>query len=209
MPAEPLRYRLRIMLVGLVLLGVLLWRTDGFTSYTYEGSRRAAVARTPAALSDWSLQTDSGALQSLHDFEDELLLVDFIYTRCPTLCQTLGSRYQRWQSRLISSGNERLRLISISIDPEFDTPARLARYRERYGGRTARWDILRPVDAATLAAIKAETGLQVIVDPVFGFAHSDALHVIRQGRLTRIVDDDDPLLDSLVDGTAALPATPP
>ncbi len=189
--------------IGIVLAGslvtALLWeRTAGFSAFTYETLRRVEVAREPAPVSDWRLQDAQGDLVRLSDWRDQTLLVGFIYTQCPSFCVALGSRYEQLQRVLQTGTASDVRLLSISIDPEQDTPARLAAYRRRHGGLQASWTVARPADAQVLDDLIRETGLRVIPDGLGGFAHSESLHWIRNGRLVRISDWRDPELEKLI-----------
>ena len=86
--------------------------------------------------------------------EDRPVMVNFIFTSCPTICPVLTSSFASVQKSLDSSGAMRPRMISISIDPAFDTPGRLLDYSRRYGA-TDDWyfltghqeDILRVLQA--------------------------------------------------------------
>lgn len=191
-------YSLRALAVAAVMAGLLVGRTDGFSGFTYESLRQSSVALNPVPLSDWPLEDGTGKLVSLSDFANEVLLIDFVYTRCPTVCRTLGSRYQQLQRIIDEEGLQNTRLLSISIDPEFDTPKRLTQYRKVHGGASGSWIVARPTDNAILADILAQTGLRVIPDPLWGLAHSDAVHIVSDGRLKRIEAFDSERLESLM-----------
>ena len=60
---------------------------------------------------------------------DGPLLLQFIFTTCPAVCPVLAGTFGKARDRLPDG----TRLISISIDPEHDTPARLADYARRFG----------------------------------------------------------------------------
>lgn len=62
---------------------------------------------------------------------DKPLIVNFIFTTCTTICPVLSATFSQVQSAL-GDGAEDVRMISISIDPEEDTPERLRAYAERY-----------------------------------------------------------------------------
>jgi protein SCO1/2 len=59
------------------------------------------------------------------------VVLDFVYTSCTTICPVLSQTFTRLQDKL---GSERatVHLVSISIDPEEDTPARLTAYAKRF-----------------------------------------------------------------------------
>jgi protein SCO1/2 len=62
---------------------------------------------------------------------DEAVIVNFIYTTCTTICPVTSQVFSALQTRLEAHGLK-ARLISISIDPEQDTPKVLADYAKRF-----------------------------------------------------------------------------
>jgi len=187
------------MALALCLMSGLLWqRTAGFSAFTYETLRQTQAVRQQPPVSDWQLQDDQGDLVRLSDWDDQVLLVNFIFTRCTSVCMPLGARYGQLERAMQAAGSNSVRLLSVSIDPAHDTPERLAEYRSRFGGARTSWTIARPADEQTLSTLISETGLRVIPDPIGGFAHSDSLHWIRDGRLVRISAWTDPELEGLL-----------
>jgi len=71
---------------------------------------------------------------------DTPVVVNFIYATCTTICPVLSAGYLNLQSRLAQS-NKSPRLISITIDPENDTPRLLKEYLHRYRAKPG-WDFL-------------------------------------------------------------------
>ena len=63
------------------------------------------------------------------------LLLNFVFTSCTSICPVMSSVFSQVQSRLDNLG-KRARLISISIDPEYDTPVRLKAYAEQFSAGT-------------------------------------------------------------------------
>ncbi|MBN0987531.1 SCO family protein [Amphritea pacifica] len=64
---------------------------------------------------------------------DKPVLVNFIFTTCPTICPVLSSTFSIVNREL--AGVENLSMISISIDPEEDTPEALQRYAKKFEAR--------------------------------------------------------------------------
>ena len=62
---------------------------------------------------------------------DEVVLVDFIYATCTTICPVLSAGFSSLQRKLAPEGKTP-RLVSISIDPDHDTPAIMKEYLQRY-----------------------------------------------------------------------------
>ena len=71
---------------------------------------------------------------------DTPVVVDFIYGTCTTICPVLSAGFINLQNK-VSSSNQTVRLVSITIDPENDTPKVLKEYLKRYRAK-AGWDFL-------------------------------------------------------------------
>jgi protein SCO1 len=59
---------------------------------------------------------------------DRLVVMDFVFTTCTTVCPVLSAIFARVQGRLGDRLGPEVRLVSISVDPTRDTPARLKAY---------------------------------------------------------------------------------
>lgn len=68
------------------------------------------------------------------------VVVDFIYGTCTTICPVLSAGFVNLQGRL-AAANQKVRLVSITIDPENDTPKVMKEYLKRYRAKPG-WDFL-------------------------------------------------------------------
>lgn len=81
---------------------------------------------------------------------DEPIVLQFIFTSCETVCPTLTAMTAMAQEDLRAQ-DEDTRIVSISIDPNHDTPERMAAYAERFGAKgdwrflTGSWEDIRTV----------------------------------------------------------------
>lgn len=185
---------MRTLLASLVLVlsgGVALsTATDHFRAFTTEAARRIAVLEHPVDVPAVSLETETGARLDLAAFRGKWLLVDFVYTRCPTYCTTLGSEFAQLQSSLaLPLAQHKVQLLSVSFDPEHDTPQRLAEYLQRFRTSDSGWLAARPVDQDGLALLEKSFGITVIPDSFGGYTHNAAIHLVDpHGRLVEIFD---------------------
>ena len=116
---------------------VFWWGTDGFTAFTAETARRVEILRSPRALPDVTLEDQNGKIFRLKDYQGKLLAVDFIFTRCTTLCRSMGMIFKQIRDLVPEESLGRdFVLISISFDPEHDDPA--VRRRQRPQGHAVR-----------------------------------------------------------------------
>ena len=108
--------------------------------------------RTPRATSsgcrpsgrrlDFALTSQDGATVALRDFRGRVLAVAFIYTSCPDVCPLLTEKMAQVQDELGPDFGPRVAFVSITVDPENDTPAALKAYAESHGANLAGWSFL-------------------------------------------------------------------
>jgi protein SCO1 len=77
-------------------------------------------------------------------YQGKALLVNFIYTQCPLpeFCPLLSSNFARLQDLVNERFPGQVHLLSVSIDPEHDTPDVLRDYAGRYSGDLSNWSFL-------------------------------------------------------------------
>lgn len=176
------------------VLGLLTWWhiTLGFSAFTWEAYRRIQVEHRPVPVPTVDLQADHGGLFSLDDLRNKVVVVNFIYSRCRTLCRYSGTVYARLLTALSANNwQDRVQLISISLEPAYDTPMRLMDYKSRYRSRTAtNWIVARALSQADQQFLLSTFGVVSIPDEFGGIQHNAAIHIIdHDGQLVRIVDD--------------------
>lgn len=188
-------------LVTALGVGVLWWGTDGLTAYTAESARRVEVLRAPRPLPSARLEDQHGREFGLDEYRGRLLAVEFIYTRCDTICLALGMAFKQIRERVPKQALGRdFALLSISFDPVRDDPPSMRRYAQTFGADGTHWRIARVRDAAELAALLDSFGIVVIDDGRGGFEHNAAIHLVgRDGRLAEIRDLDEiiPFVDRI------------
>ncbi len=95
-----------------------------------------ALGRVP----DFHFTTQDGKTLSRADLLGKVWVVDFFFTRCPGPCPLMSSRMAEISRELTKA--EDARLVSISIDPEHDTPEVLTEYATRFQVDPKRWIFL-------------------------------------------------------------------
>ena len=186
------RTALATAVVLLAGAGAFLAETEGLRAFTSESARRLAVARAPRPLPSVVLRDDRGERLHLPN-PGRPMLVDFVYTSCPTLCVTLGASFARIQERLGEAGvPPAVQLLSVSFDPARDDAPALRAYAEAHGADPTRWRVVLPESEADLRTLLEAFGIVVIPDGEGGFVHNAALHLVdRGGRLAAILDPDE------------------
>lgn len=92
-------------------------------------------------LTDAELLNQDGRKVKLSDFRGSVLVVNFIFTSCPDSCPLLTSQMAKIQNRFVRSAPS-IQLLSISVDPNVDTPQVLKTYAEGYKADHKLWSFL-------------------------------------------------------------------
>ena len=100
--------------------------------------------RLPAIgpASDFTLTSQDGARVSLRDFRGKVVAVAFIYTSCTDVCPILTDIMARVQNKLGPAFGPRIAFVSITVDPERDTPDVLKQYAQNFGVNLNGWAFL-------------------------------------------------------------------
>lgn len=174
-----------IVITGLLILWI---STDGGRAYTVEEARRLEVRENPRPIPNWRLQNQDSEIIALHDFRNQFIVIDFIYTSCPSVCLILSSSLKELQKDFSSElEKNHLRLLSISFDPEKDTPQKLREHLSHFSANLKYWMAARPTSSSHKEAILDFFKVIVIPDEYGGYTHSAGYHVIDPaGRLVAI-----------------------
>ncbi|QJC57117.1 SCO1 protein [Polaromonas vacuolata] len=173
------------------------WLTHDYQVWTAEGARRLEVALNPVASPAVMLDGPGLRPQLLsHYLADgkSITLLDFVYTRCQTVCLSLGSVYQQMQAQLqqasLNSGQDQhVKLLSISFDGEHDNPKILKAYAARMNAETSLWRFARVANALENQRLLDAFEVVVVADDRGEFEHNAALLLIdEKGNLMRIFD---------------------
>lgn len=182
--ARGIALTLMACLLASAATGVVLFETTGgLAHWTFEDRRRALAREGQLSA---PLLADASA--PVH----EIRIVDFIYTRCPTVCRVLGTEFQRLQQLIIATPQSPVRLLSVSIDPEHDGPVELRGYARTYGAQPPIWQVVASASLDENQRLRRSLGVVVIPDGMGGLSHNSALHLVdRDGRLLAIFDHAD------------------
>ncbi|HKO58182.1 MAG TPA: SCO family protein [Thermoanaerobaculia bacterium] len=103
---------------------------------TVAAAARPAPGTIPAPnLPDITVQTQDGTTVPFADLiRDRTVAINFVFTSCTTICPLMGTSFGRVQDLLGDQAKD-VALISVSIDPEHDTPAKLTAWSKRFGVR--------------------------------------------------------------------------
>ena len=114
-------------------------------------ARRTASYVAPDVI---LVRSDGARVSFAHELDDgRPVLLDFIYTSCTTICPVMSQTFAEVQKRL-GRDAAKVKMVSVSIDPEEDTPARLTEYAKRYQAG-AQWSFYTGTTEASVATQRA------------------------------------------------------
>lgn len=121
---------------------------------------------------------------------DQIYVADFFFTSCPTICPVMKKEMLRVYAKF--ENEDRLVILSHTIDPEYDTVGLLNDYAARLGVASNRWKFLTGKDKDYVYDL-AETSYMSIADEdpnaPGGFVHSGAFLLVDKGGRVRGIYD--------------------
>jgi protein SCO1 len=162
-------------------------------------------------LTDAKFVDQNGAPSSLSAYRGHRVAMTFIYTRCPLpeFCPLMDRNFAAVQKTLASTpalGD--VRLVTVTLDPAFDTPAVLKAYAARLGADPKRWSFLTG-DPAEMNKFGSQLGIYVEHNPQSAI---DITHNLRtvvidpDGRLVKVHNGNSWTPSELVADLSAVPA---
>jgi cytochrome oxidase Cu insertion factor (SCO1/SenC/PrrC family) len=103
-------------------------------------------------VANFALLDQDGRAVTLADLSNRVWVADIIFTRCAGSCPIMSKEMSLLQAALPPAS--RTRLVTLTTDPDFDTPPVMKKYSERFGADSNRWMFLTgaKMDIARLAA---------------------------------------------------------
>ena len=115
-----------------------------------------------ATVPTFSLTDERGQTFTEDALRGHVTIISFIFTRCPDICPVTSMKMRDLQEQTFDVG-DKVKLLSISIDPAYDTPARLTEYAHRYGADPTRWRFITGPTDRVFALV--EKGLMTSMMP--------------------------------------------
>src|ERR1700691_1146268 len=137
--AEPPQQLSRTLWLG---MGLLL----GFLGLAYllslaEFTRTSGTA-LPALgqIADFTLTNQDGKITTLADLTNHVWVADIIFTRCAGPCPRMTAQMKSLQDALPQTSDAKL--VTLTTDPDYDSPAVMKKYAEHFGADFNRWTFL-------------------------------------------------------------------
>jgi protein SCO1/2 len=134
--ATPIRNRAFTLMLACTIAGAI----SAISGCGHGDSRGSYSASNPSdCLPDIALVDQHGREVSLASLKGQPVLIDFIYTTCASTCPMLTQRLTNVAHKLGPALGADVRIVSITLDPEHDTPDGLARYAKEQGAAANGW----------------------------------------------------------------------
>jgi protein SCO1/2 len=104
-----------------------------------------------ASLGEWHLVDQDGQPLTNETLKGQVWIASFFFSRCPSVCPQQQADFQKILKHvddLRSDDKKPIRLVSFSVDPEYDTPTVLKAYAEKHGEPKALWTFATGDEAA-------------------------------------------------------------
>jgi len=138
-----------------------IWPDDAATQRALDAAAKALAQDTAMrgkeayreigeTLPEFTLLDQEGRAVAGSRFRGKQVVLNFIFTRCPiaTMCPAATERMSALQKAAKAAGAKNFELVSVSLDPEYDTPGVLKEYAQIRGLDTSNWSFLTGPDAA-------------------------------------------------------------
>jgi protein SCO1/2 len=142
-----------MVVVALVVLTAAAWFSDPRHRTWTAGPAGTEDTSSPltgledlGAVPAFAFVSQTGDSVRLADLSGQVWIGDFIFTNCASTCPMMTAQLHSLQEALADV--QSVRLVSFSVDPDRDTPERLAEYAAGYGARPERWLFLTGDKAA-------------------------------------------------------------
>jgi protein SCO1/2 len=126
------RAAFRLAIASLAVLALIVTHEAG------GGERLPVIGPAPP----FTLTSQDGAPVSLALLRGKVVAVTFIYTGCPDICPLLTQKMVDVQDGLGAAFGAKIAFVSISLDPEHDTPEVLKDYAQFWGAKPEGWSFL-------------------------------------------------------------------
>ena len=126
-----------LVVVNVLFLGVILYLLPR-TVLRVRVSPKAVTLPVLSEPVSFSLVRETGQTFTSETLKNNAYIADFIFTRCPNQCPTMSFRFASLQKTLPKN----VKLVSFSVDPQYDSPDKLQKYAERFQADSNRWVFL-------------------------------------------------------------------
>jgi protein SCO1 len=151
------------------------------THHPAKQQRLPKIALAPA----FTLTSQDGTRVSLADLQGKVVAVTFIYTSCTDTCPVLTALMALVQDKLGRDFGEKVAFVSITVDPEHDTPEVLKQYADTFGADLRGWAFLTG-DSATIRDVIRRYGIFAAKNVKGDVDHTFLTSIIDRNSMLRV-----------------------
>ncbi len=127
---------------NLVLVASLMFIMALTGCHSDDGTGSFPAANKSDCLPNLALIDQNGQSINLSSLKGQYVLINFIYTGCSGTCPMLTSKMSMVEKKLTPELAKKVRLVTVTLDPEHDNPAQLLKYANEHGANGADWIFL-------------------------------------------------------------------
>jgi len=135
-------------------------------------------------IPEFTFTNQDGEAVGRTEMEGKITIVDFFFTSCPSICPIMSKEMERVNDMF--RDEPAVQIMSISIDPTYDTPEVLKEYADKHGAIPGKWHFLTGPPEETYQLAKCGFVLPTVdgMGNPDDFVHSDKFALIdEQGRI--------------------------
>ena len=166
-----LNFRIKIYAVVAIFLAITY-----IVKFTSDQEPLPVIGSIP----EFEFVDSDGESVSLNTLKGKVWVADFIFTTCTMACPMMTGNMNIIHKKY--KKNDDLRLVSISVYPEYDTPEILKKYAAQYQANTERWHFLTGKEDAVKKVIKDGFKMGDYEDIIF---HSEKFALVDKNGLIR------------------------
>jgi protein SCO1/2 len=164
-----------------LLAAVLAGSTPALPDVAPDNSGLPVIGQAP----DFSLRAHDGTQVTLAQFRGKAVALDFIFASCSSTCPILTAKMATVQDGLGDDFGSRIIFLSITVDPEHDSPDVLRHYAETFGANLAGWKFLTGPPNA-IEAVERRYGVFAARAPSGDVDHTNLISVIDPRGMLRV-----------------------
>lgn len=133
---------------------------------------------------------EDGKQVSLEESNGKVRLIYFYWASCPDVCPATSFILSKVQDKLKEDKlfGTKAEILSVSFDPERDTPEKIQAFAAKFQADTTGWKFLRNPNAAASEKLVKDYGLMLIKDENNNYSHNDVITVVdKKGNIRKYI----------------------
>ena len=150
----------RTLWIGIILFLALLCVAYVLSLSEFSNTTRHRPLPVLSHVADFTLTNQDGQVTTLADLTNHVWVADIIFTRCAGPCPIMTAQMESLQDVLPPAS--RAKLVTLTTDPDYDTPPVMKKYGEHFGANFNRWKFLTGTKAEIAALASGSLKLSAV-----------------------------------------------